>query len=172
MNTKLSIIASCISIMLTLVACNNETKDIEHMAMGYLQATSDYNIEEACKYAVPETANGLHAIEKTLLPMLDPEYIKKNTPATINIVSTTITSDTSANVVYHKKTPISDFTDSITMVKRGNFWMAKIHIKIPPIIAGNESSTRNPDGSITTKFNYDSIGPLHIAEKTAKKDTE
>lgn len=156
----------CVIMTLMSVSCKNEKEiTLEQTAEKYLYATCEYNIEEACKYATPETALGLQEIGKTLVPMLTPDYIESNTPATIEIVDTKILSDTSATVIYHKTTPVSDYTDSIPLVYRQGEWLVKLSIVIPPYLKENEKTTRNTDGSITTTFKYDSVGTLTIKKE-------
>ena len=64
--------------------------------------------------------------------MLDTGYIAKDTPASIEIISTNILSDSSALVVYHKTTPIKDFTDTLELRKRDGNWLAH-----SPIVKNN-----------------------------------
>lgn len=125
-----------ILILLTISAlfagCNSEKRMIEQSAMGYLTAMGNYRISEAEPYATEETIeNTLHAIEQYIMPNLDSNVVKSNTPATIEITNITITDDTLAEVSYVKTTPITAQEGKLNMVKRGNDWKAQVSIVIP-----------------------------------------
>jgi len=103
--------------------------------MGYLTAMGNYKISEAEPYATEETIeNTLHAIEKYIMPNLDPNVIKQNTPATIEITDINIVNDTIAEVVYKKTTPIQVQEGKLDMVKRGDEWKAQVSIQIPEML--------------------------------------
>ena len=148
-------------------SCAGGKHQIKSVAKKYLYATSEYNINEECRYATPETVEGLRTVEKTIMRMVDPEYIKKNTPAKITINDIYFDNDSVANVVYHKKTPIQEFDDTLCMVKYEGEWKAQIRIKLPDVIVGNESTVINSERKAVTKFNYDSIGPLKEGDTNA-----
>ena len=118
-----------------LSCCKSEKSLIEQSAMGYLTAMGNYKISEAEPYATEETIeNTLHAIEKYIMPNLDPNVIKQNTPATIEITDITIVTDTIAEVVYKKTTPIQVQEGKLDMVKRGDEWKAQVSIQIPEML--------------------------------------
>lgn len=142
---------------LTLISCNNN--GLNDAAQKYLDATGEYNIEEACKYATPETAAGLRNIGNTLMKMVDSSYIRANTPATINITSTHIVNDTIAKVAFHKKTPIQEFDDTLTMVNRNGTWMATLNIAVPKMIE-NASKGISKDGITKETFHFDTSSCL------------
>ena len=115
-----------------LVSCKSEKSLIEQSAMGYLTAMGNYNISEAEPYATEETVeNTLHAIEKYIMPNLDPNVIKQNTPATIEITDVQIKNDTTAEVSYKKTTPLQVQEGKLDMVKRDKEWKAQVSIQIP-----------------------------------------
>lgn len=147
MKTKVFAIAL---ITIFINACVGEERDIRRNAQKYLDATGEYNIDEACRYCTAETQSGLIAIEQTLIPKLDSTYIEQNTPAHIKITSTKIVNDTTAKVNYHKKTPIDEFDGTLTMKKRNGIWQAHMPANIPPILRQKEH-TLNID-SIESKI--------------------
>ena len=105
------------------VSCKSEKSLIEQSAMGYLTAMGNYRISEAEAYATEETIeNTLHAIEKYIMPNLDPNVVKENTPATIKITDVTIVGDTTAEVTYVKTTPAQVQEGKLDMVKRNKVW--------------------------------------------------
>ena len=87
-----------------LAGCNNTAKDIEKAAYGYLDAMGNYRIEDAKPYASTQTCdNTLDVIQKNLMPKVDTDYIKSNTPATIEILGVEMLSDTTAVVNYSSR---------------------------------------------------------------------
>lgn len=129
---KTTLVLNIFAISLLLISCKNEKSWVEQSAMGYLTAMGNYKISEAEPYATEETIeNTLHAIEKYIMPNLDSNVIKQNTPATIEITDVTIVDDTTAAVTYKKTTPIQVQEGKLDMVKRGNEWKAQVSIQIP-----------------------------------------
>ena len=129
---KIALISCFFALFLLLVGCKSEKSLVEQSAMGYLTAMGNYKISEAEPYATEETIeNTLHAIEKYIMPNLDPTVIKQNTPATIEITDINIVNDTTAEVAYKKTTPIQVQEGKLDMVKRGNEWKAQVTIQIP-----------------------------------------
>jgi len=126
------IIIVLLAMPLLWVSCKSEKSLIEQSAMGYLTAMGNYRISEAEAYATEETIeNTLHAIEKYIMPNLDPKVIKENTPATIKITDVTIVGDTTAEVTYVKTTPAQVQEGKLDMVKRNKEWKAQVFIQIP-----------------------------------------
>ena len=149
MTMKTKVIAIALTALL-LNACVREEREVRKVAQNYLDATGEYNINEACHYCTSETQSGLIAIEQILMPRLDSTYIEQNTPAHIKITSTKIVNDTTAKVDYHKKTPIDEFDGTLTMKKRNGIWQAHMPANIPPILRQKEH-TLNID-SIESKI--------------------
>ena len=100
--------------------------------MGYLTAMGNYQIKEAEAFASEETIEKtLHVIEEVIMPNLDPNYVKQNTPASIEIKEVNQLSDTTAEVKYVKTTPIQVQEGSLAMVKRHEEWKALVIIQLP-----------------------------------------
>ncbi|MBP5327387.1 MAG: DUF4878 domain-containing protein [Bacteroidales bacterium] len=161
----------CLATLLS-ASCASDKHQVKSAAQHYLDATGDYNIDEACKYATPETVKGLRTIEKTVMRMVDPEYIKKNTPAKITIKDIIYTNDSVARVAFHKKTPIQEVDDTLMMVRYNGEWKAQIKIKVPDILAGDESTVIDSDQKAVTKFNYDTITTLEVGDPNKKRDNK
>ena len=129
---KITLLLNAFAIFLLLMSCKSEKSFVEQSAMGYLTAMGNYKISEAEPYATEETIeNTLHAIEKYIMPNLDPNVIKENTPATIEITGVTFLNDTTAEVAYVKSTPKQVQEGKLDMVKRGKDWKAQVSIQIP-----------------------------------------
>ena len=115
--------------------CKSEQSLIEDAAMGYLTAMGNYQIKEAEAYASEETIEKtLHVIEEVIMPNLDPNYVKQNTPASIEIKEVNQLSDTTAEVKYVKTTPIQVQEGSLDMVKRNKEWKAQVLIQLPEVM--------------------------------------
>ncbi len=131
MKKQLAVIVFALTTTL-LCGCKSEQSLIEDAAMGYLTAMGNYQIKEAEAYASEETIEKtLHVIEEVIMPNLDPNYVKQNTPATIEIKEVNQLSDTTAQVKYVKTTPIVVQDGSLDMVKRHNEWKALVLIELP-----------------------------------------
>ena len=57
---------------------------------------------------------------------MDPNYIKSDTPATIDIIDVKMVNDTCAVATYHKITPQKDFSDTLQLRKRDGKWYAHV----------------------------------------------
>ncbi|MBP5562771.1 MAG: DUF4878 domain-containing protein [Bacteroidales bacterium] len=120
---------------LLFCGCKSEQTLIENAAFGYLYAMGNYQIKEAEAYASEETIEKtLHVIEESIMPNLDPNYVKQNTPASIEIKEVNQLTDTTAEVKYVKTTPIQVQEGSLDMVKRNKEWKAQVIIQLPEAI--------------------------------------
>lgn len=130
---KQNITLALLATALLLTACASDEEKIEKAAYKYSYAMANYNVDGAEKYATPETVETTLNTARGLLPMVDTNYIKSDTPATIEITNIQIVDDTSAVVTYHKTTPIKDFSATLDVRKRHGRWLA--HSPIPVIEA-------------------------------------
>ena len=119
------------SLFFLLTSCQTDEGKVKSAAQLYLDATGRYDVATACQYCTEETANGLRQIDTTVMRMVDSSYIRNNTPAKIKITDVSIIDDTSADVKYHKRTPISDFDGSIQMRYRDGRWLAHKPVYVP-----------------------------------------
>ncbi|MBP5341025.1 MAG: hypothetical protein J6Y52_01515 [Bacteroidales bacterium] len=127
--TTLALLATA----LLLTACASDEERIEKAAYKYSYAMANYDVDGAEKYATPETRETTLITARGLLTMVDTNYIKSDTPATIEITNIQIIDDTSAVATYHKTTPIKDFSATLEVRKRHGRWLA--HSPIPVIEA-------------------------------------
>lgn len=126
------LVIACTFIVALFYGCKSEQTLIEDAAMGYLTAMGNYQIKEAEAYASEETIEKtLHVIEEEIMPNLDPNYVKQNTPASIEITEVNQKSDTTAEVKYVKTTPIQTQEGSLDLVKRNKVWKAQVIIELP-----------------------------------------
>lgn len=119
-------------LLLFCFACDNENGQIKQAAYGYSIAMANYDIDGAETFCTEETSASLLKTARYLMQFVDSSYIASDTPATIDIVSVKRLSDTTAYAVFHKRTPIKDFTDTLQMRKRDGRWLAH-----DPIIKNN-----------------------------------
>lgn len=105
-----------------LASCGN--KEIKNAAYDYNYAVANYKFDEAVQYCTEETNNTTLEMVRYFMQFVDSSYIKSDTPAEIDIVSVKQLSDTTAYAVYHKHTPIKDFSDTMEMRKREGRWLA------------------------------------------------
>lgn len=121
-----------LAIAFLAMSCKGDEQMIEKNAYAYLDAMGNYRISEAENYATTETINNtLHFIEETIMPNLDQNYVRQNTPATIEINQVTIIDDSTAEVAYTKTTPIQVQEGKLAMVKENQEWKAKVIMNIP-----------------------------------------
>ncbi len=118
-------------VAIAMTACNTEEKQITRTALGYLQATAEYNIDEAMPYACKETRETtLTFLRDKLLPITDTAYIAANTPAEIKIDSITMAEDT-VWVYFTKDTPIQTVKNALEMIKEDGKWLVYVPLQLP-----------------------------------------
>lgn len=121
-----------IAIGMLLAACgNNENRLIEETAYNYTFAMANYNVDQAEPYATEETKNTTFVMAKKLMTAVGNNYIASDTPAKIEIENVEKKNDTVAIAIYHKTTPIKDFSDTLNLRKRNGQWLA--HAPIPKV---------------------------------------
>lgn len=109
--------------------CKSDEERINDVAYNYSFAMANYDVATAEKYATQETKETTLVMARKLIEKVGNEYIKSDTPATIEIDDINILNDTSAIATYHKTTPIKDFRGPLELRKRNNRWLA--HATIP-----------------------------------------
>lgn len=112
-------------VILILVSCKSEEQKAQDVAYKYSKAMANYDIDEAEKYATQETIDITIDMARSLLSQLDSSYILSDTPATVEISSFEMLSDTSAIVYFTKNTPIKqDLKFQVEVRKRNGKWKA------------------------------------------------
>ena len=110
--------------LLLTTACHNDEKAIKKTAYKYSYAMANYRVDDAEKYATAETRETTLVGARNMIARIGDEYISSDTPASIEIVDWAMTSDTTAYAIYHKTTPIKDFSDTLQLKKRDGRWLA------------------------------------------------
>lgn len=117
-------------VLLTLcTSCNRDEKKARKVGYDYAFAMANYQVEEASKYATPETQNTTLVLAKNYTQAVGEDYIKSDTPAKVETVDFTRIDDTTAIMNFHKTTPIKDTRFSLLLRKRNGRWLA--HDTIP-----------------------------------------
>ncbi|MBR1517009.1 MAG: DUF4878 domain-containing protein [Bacteroidales bacterium] len=122
-----------------------DQKAIKEVALNYVDATSNYDLELAEQYATQQTKDiTLSFFKKTVMPHLDSATMQKNMPAENEIVRVRMISDTTAVAYYHKKTPRDEYTDSLNVVKQNGQWLVDFVVVIPSYLnLINDTTTHN-----------------------------
>lgn len=110
-------------------SCNENKKAVKTIAYEYAKYTSNYQVKEASRYATEETRNTTLVMAEQLIQSVGEEYIKSDTPAQVEITSVEIIDDTIAYAVYHKTTPIKNFSDTLWLRQRNGEWL--VHVPLP-----------------------------------------
>lgn len=117
-------------LLLLLSACKSDSQKATDVAYAYSFAMANYNIDEAEQYADLETSETTITRARNFLRFTPQDYIKSDTPATIQTVGTTINSDTSITVSFIKNTPIKkDMPFSVEVRKRNGKWRVHSPVK-------------------------------------------
>lgn len=158
------------SLILLFSACSNDEKKITDAAMGYLNATANYKIDDAFPFASKETReNTLPFIKEKLLPITDTASIRANTPATIEITEIRIGID-SAEVDYIKNTPLNTSENTVLLIKEEGKWVVDIPLALPETITVSPNGAYT-DTSVVANRKSDIIGAKRKSDTTAKSDT-
>lgn len=115
---------------LLAIGCTTDMKEIEKSAYNYSYYMANYDLEHAKSYCTPETQETTISYGRSMLELIDSNYIKSDTPAIIEIAKIEKQNDTTAVAFYHKQTPIKDFCGDLTLVKRDGKWLAHCPIKV------------------------------------------
>lgn len=135
-----------VAIVMLSCCCKHEQKMVEKAAYEYSYAMANYNVDEAEKYATEETKNTTLKMARGIVKKVDPEYIKSDTPASIEIIDVKMVNDTCAVATYHKQTPLKDFSDTLELRKRDGKWYAHALPKQREVPAqADDASTKKSD---------------------------
>lgn len=146
---KKSFLFSAVALFVLLVSCNNDEKKIIETAQKYLEATANYQIEEAYPYATKATRETtLPYITNIMMPMVDSNYIASNKPATIELDSLLIVGDT-AWVLYTKTTPLRRYINTIYLIKEEGKWLVDVPLDIPETITVGANGVSTGNSTIT-----------------------
>jgi hypothetical protein len=127
-------------------------KELYDAAFLYADAMSNYLIDSAEHFATKEARKTTFVMARNLMKQVSKEYIDSDTPAKIAITKIELTSDTSALVTYHKKTPIKNFYDTLPMRYRDGKWL--VH-KLPQLVERPpkqaEANNEHPDINVNNQ---------------------
>jgi len=119
--------------LMLLASCSNDTKQIQTVAQGYLDAMGNYKPAEARPFSTQQTCDITLSFFEDVVEQTDPSVYADNMPATIELGEITI-QDTVAEVAYHKHTPSTEQDGTLHCVKRDGKWLVNEVIAVPGLI--------------------------------------
>ena len=137
------VIFMLVAIVFFSCCCKHEQKMVQKAAYEYSYAMANYQVDKAEKYATEETRNTTLTMARRIVEKVDPNYIKSDTPATIDIIDVKIVDDTSAVATYHKVTPLKNFSDTLELRKRDGKWYAHVLPKMVEEPAQEKATTKD-----------------------------
>lgn len=128
---RLLLLVILLSLTASQVGCTNRDpkKAIRKAAYGYLDAMANYRVDDAMLYCTRETQESVIVKARELMATVQEGYIESDTPAKVTIKKIEMTSDTTAIVHFHKKTPLKKQDGELQMVLRRGSWRA--HVVLP-----------------------------------------
>ena len=142
-----------VAVLMTLVSCNNsEKKEIEQLALGYIDATSKFDFDAAEQYATKQTTEVTLKHLRLIQRFIDSSTLENAKQAKFEVKKVEITSDTSAIAIYHKETETNNYTDTLNIIKEEGAWKVDLVIEIPPIMQlFTDSTLWDNKGSLPNK---------------------
>ena len=119
---KISKYLSIILASVLFFSCNSEKSEVERIAQAYLDAETNFRIDEARQYVSPEFMPMLNQIETFVLPHMPQELIDSLLPNVVTIKNTEIFGDT-AIVSFHSSNPKQESDAQIMMVRYDTTWL-------------------------------------------------
>lgn len=123
-----------------LISCNNESKEIQTVAQGYLDAMGNYKPAEARPYSTQQTCDVTLSFFESVVAQTDPAIYANNIPATITLGDIAI-DDTLAEVAFHKSTPSMEQDGTLHCVKRDGRWLVNEVIAVPGLVRSAVDTT-------------------------------
>lgn len=106
-----------------LFSCNSEKHEVERIAQAYLDAETNFKIDEARQYVEgEEMTSALNMIENFVLPNISKELLDSLTPNEVKIKDVEMSADTAAVVSFHSSNPKQESDAQILMHKIGDTW--------------------------------------------------
>ena len=139
-----------IAALLTTACTGKEDKAIEEAAYGYAQALADYSVDDAVPYASQRTAEVTLDYYRAIVANTDSSIIASNTPASITITKVERLTDSTADALYHKSSPLTQLDDTLHLVKEKGRWVVNDVLVIPAMLNRHRDSQRRtiPDSVI------------------------
>lgn len=155
------------SLLLLFASCTSDAGRAKDIAYRYSYAMANYDVDAAEPYSTLETRQTTIPTVRNLIGKVGQQYIDSDTPAQIEILSTTIVNDTEAYAIYHKTTPIKNFQDTVRLRKRDGQW--QVHAPLPISRKHTQEDIDRMQADLASKSNlknYKFESPLE-----PKKDT-
>ena len=106
-----------------LFSCNSEKREVERIAQAYLDAETNFRIDEARPYVTgDEMTSALNMMEYFVLPNLSEGLLDSLVPNKVTIKKTELFGDT-AIVSFHSKNLKNESDAQILMVRNDTTWL-------------------------------------------------
>ena len=106
-----------------LFSCNSEKREVERIAQAYLDAETNFRIDEARPYvAGDEMTSAMDMIENFVLPNIEKSVLDSLVPNKVKIKNTEMFADTMAIVSFHSSNPKQESDAQIRMLKIEGQW--------------------------------------------------
>ncbi len=106
-----------------LFSCNSEKREVERVAQAYLDAETNFKIDEARQYVDgEEMTSALNMIENFVMPNIEKSVLDSLLPNKVKIKNTEMFADTAAVVSFHSTNPKQESDAQILMRKIDGSW--------------------------------------------------
>lgn len=141
-------------------SCNSEKREVERIAQAYLDAETNFRVDEARPYVTGEEMTYvLDMIENFVLPNISKEVLDSLTPNKVTIKETELFGDT-AIVSFHSKNLKNESDAQILMVRNDTTWL---------VIQQGEKVSRTPMPQPQPEAEVQPEQPTAPADTTTKK---
>ena len=106
-----------------LFSCNSEKREVERIAQAYLDAETNFKIDEARPYvAGDEMTSAMNMIENFVVPNMEKSVMDSLIPNIVKINDVEMFADTMAIVSFHSTNPKQESDAQIRMRKIEGQW--------------------------------------------------
>jgi len=106
-----------------LFSCNSEKREVERVAQAYLDAETNFKIDEARPYvAGDEMTSAMNMIENFVVPNMEKSVMDSLIPNIVKINDVEMFADTMAIVSFHSTNPKQESDAQIRMRKIEGQW--------------------------------------------------
>ena len=106
-----------------LFSCNSEKREVERVAQAYLDAETNFKIDEARPYvAGDEMTSAMNMIENFVMPNMEKSVLDSLVPCKVKITDVDMFADTAAVVSFHSSNLKQESDAQILMSKIDGEW--------------------------------------------------
>lgn len=112
-----------VTVLTFVVSCNSEQREVERVAQAYLDAETNFKIDEARPYVSGDEMNSaMDMIENFVVPNMEKSVMDSLVPNKVKIKNTEMYADTMAIVSFHSSNPKQESDAQIRMRKIEGQW--------------------------------------------------